>query len=305
MMLNQAKKYFLLITKYALTRINMHDMMCLHRRGKPPGEHEEEQEMKNTVKKIGALALSMLMLISLVASAGSATPSIDAIKAKGKLVMLTNASFPPFEYISAEGEPVGVDIDLSQAIADKMGVELQVVDMDFDLLIDSLKNGKGDLVAAGMTARPDRAEIIDFSTVYISMGLKVILPAGSEITSFDQLDGKKIAVQEATTADIYAQENYPKAKILSFKSAIDAGNAVKSGNADAAIMDLLPAEYMTANSEEITLMDDLLAAEETAMGVAKGNEDFLALVNETLEELMENGKLQEYFDSHMKNFELE
>ncbi len=261
--------------------------------------------MKNTVKKIGALALSMLMLISLVASAGSATPSIDAIKAKGKLVMLTNASFPPFEYISAEGEPVGVDIDLSQAIADKMGVELQVVDMDFDLLIDSLKNGKGDLVAAGMTARPDRAEIIDFSTVYISMGLKVILPAGSEITSFDQLDGKKIAVQEATTADIYAQENYPKAKILSFKSAIDAGNAVKSGNADAAIMDLLPAEYMTANSEEITLMDDLLAAEETAMGVAKGNEDFLALVNETLEELMENGKLQEYFDSHMKNFELE
>ena len=76
-------------------------------------------------------------------------------------------------------------------------------------------------------------------------------------------------------------------------------------NADAAVVDLLPAEYMTANSEEITLMDDLLAAEETAMGVVKGNEDFLALVNETLEELMENGKLQEYFDSHMKNFELE
>lgn len=278
--------------------------------------------MKNITKKLIALSLTALIVIGLTACGGTAstpvnasssaqspadaskTPTIDAIKANGKLVVLTNASFPPFEYISSTGEIVGVDIDSAQAIADKLGVSLEMVDMDFDLLIDALKNGKGDLVAAGMTARPDRAEIIDFSIIYISMGLKVIVPANSDIKSFDQLDGKKIAVQEATTADIYAQENYKNATILSFKSAIDAGNAVKTGNADAAIIDLLPAEYMAANSSEIVLMDDLLSAEDTAMGVAKGKEDLLAVVNETLKELMESGKLDQSFDFHMKNFEL-
>ncbi len=261
------------------------------------------------MKKILALVLALVMAMSLVAcgkaSAGdSATPTIDAIKEKGKLVVMTNASFPPFEYIDAQGNVVGVDLELAQKVADAIGVEMEIVDMDFDLLIDSLKNGKGDLVAAGMTARPDRAEIIDFSTIYISMGLKVIVPVGTDIKTFDDLDGKKIAVQEATTADIYAQENYKNAEILSFKSAIDAGNAVKSGNADCAIVDMLPAEYMTANSPEIELMDELLSAEDTAMGVAKGHEDLLAVVNEVLEKAMEDGSLEASFDKHMENFEL-
>ena len=265
--------------------------------------------MKKT-KRIIALLLAVLMIVGMTACAGdtgsdSETPTLDAIKERGKLIVLTNASFPPFEYIDADGKAVGVDMDSVQYMADKLGVELEIVDMDFDLLIDSLKNGKGDIVAAGMTARPDRAEIIDFSLIYISMGLKVIVPTGTDIKTFDDLDGKRIAVQEATTADIYAQENYKNAEILAFKSAIDAGNAVKSGNADCAIIDLLPAEYMTANSDEIELMADLLSAEDTAMGVAKGQEDLLAFVNECLTELMDSGKLDESFDSHMVNFSLE
>lgn len=265
--------------------------------------------MKN-IKKVIALLLAVLMIVGMTACAGktdstSDTPTIDAIKERGKLIVLTNASFPPFEYIDSEGNVAGVDIDSVQTMADKLGVELEIVDMDFDLLIDALKNGKGDIVAAGMTARPDRAEIIDFSLIYISMGLKVIVPVGTDIKTFDDLDGKRIAVLEATTADIYAQENYKNAEILAFKSAIDAGNAVKSGNADCAIIDLLPAEYMTANSDEIVLMEDLLSAEDTAMGVAKGHEDLLAFVNETLTEIMESGSLDESFDRHMVNFSLE
>lgn len=260
--------------------------------------------MKN-VKKIVALLLAVLMIVAMTAGCAGEKTGIEAIKERGKLVVLTNASFPPFEYVDGNGNIAGVDIDSVQYMADKLGVKLEMVDMDFDLLIDSLKNGKGDIVAAGMTARPDRAEIVDFSKIYISMGLKVIVPVGTDIVTFDDLDGKRIAVQEATTADIYAQENYKNAEILAFKSAIDAGNAVKSGNADCAIIDLLPAEYMTANSDEITLMEDLLSAEDTAMAVAKGNAELLNFVNECLTEIMESGALDASFDKHMENFSLE
>ena len=269
----------------------------------------------NNLKKIAALVLALVMVFSLAAcgssapaeqkSDASATPTLDALKEKGKLVVMTNPAFPPFEYIDAKGNVAGVDLDLAQKIADAVGVELEIVDMNFDLLIDSLKGGKGDLVASGMTRTDARAEIIDFSDIYISMGLKVIVPVGTDIKTFDDLAGKKIAVQEATTADIYVQEHYPDATPLQFKSAIDAGNAVKSGNADCAVVDMLPAEYMTANSPEIELMPELLSAEDTAMGVAKGQEDFLAVVNEVLHEAMDSGFLDESFDKHMQNFTLE
>lgn len=264
------------------------------------------------IKKIAALLLAVVLLIACTscgskkeAASTSATPTLDAIKEKGKLVVMTNASFPPFEYIDGQGKVVGVDLDSAKKIADKIGVELEIIDMDFDLLIDALKNGKGDLVAAGMTATPSRAQEIDFSIIYISMGLKVIVPVGTDIKTFDDLDGKRIAVQEATTADIYAQEHYTNATLMQFKSAIDAGNAVKTGNADCAIIDMLPAEYMTANSPEIELMPELLSAEDTAMGVAKGHEDLLAVVNEVLQGIMDDGSLTESFNTHMKNFTLD
>lgn len=205
---------------------------------------------------------------------------------------------------NANGAVTGVDLELAKLIADEIGVELEIVDMNFDLLIDSLKSGKGDLVAAGMTATAARAEIIDFSTIYISLGLKVVVPANTDIKSFDDIDGKKVAVQESTTADIFAQEHYKNSEILGFKTAIDACNAVKSGNVDCAVVDMLPAEYMTTNSPDIDLMEGLVSAEETAMAVAKGHEDLLAVVNQVLEKAMADGTLDALFNKHMENFAL-
>lgn len=263
------------------------------------------------IKKIVALVLATVMVFAMAACGSSApkaaasdTPSIDAIKEKGKLVVMTASGFPPFEYIDASGAVTGVDLELAKLIADEIGVDLEIVDMNFDLLIDSLKSGKGDLVAAGMTATAARAEIIDFSTIYISLGLKVVVPANSIVNSFDDIDGKKIAVQESTTADIFAQEHYKNAEILGFKTAIDACNAVKSGNVDCAIVDMLPAEYMTSNSPDINLLEGLVSAEETAMAVAKGHEDLLAVVNKVLEKAMTDGTLDELFNKHMENFAL-
>jgi polar amino acid transport system substrate-binding protein len=122
--------------------------------------------------------------------------TIEDIQKAGKLVLLTSSGFPPFEYVEGT-EVVGVDIEMAQLIADRLGVDLEVVDMDFNLLIEALKSGKGDLIAAGMTATDERAEEIDFSIVYIEMGLKVIVPIDSTLSSFDQLDGKKIAYRQA------------------------------------------------------------------------------------------------------------
>ena len=119
---------------------------------------------------------------------------------------MTASGFPPFEYLGEDGKPAGVDIDLAQLVADELGVELEVLDMDFNLLIESLKSGKGQLIAAGMTATPERAEQIDFSITYTLNGLILLVPKGSDIKTADDLAGKNIAVQESTTAHIYAQE---------------------------------------------------------------------------------------------------
>ena len=231
--------------------------------------------------------------------------TLQDIKDAGKLVLLTNSGFPPFEYVEGT-EVVGVDIELAQLIADEIGVELEVVDMDFNLLIEALKSGKGDLIAAGMTVTDERAEEIDFSIVYIEMGLKVIVPVDSDITSFDDLEGKKIGVQASTTADIYAQENYTTAEVLQFTKPVDAVNAVMSGNADAAIIDLLPAEaFVNEYPSEIKLLDGLLSEEVTAMGVQKGSDELLEVVNSVLQKSLDDGTFDTIFNKHMEKYTVE
>ena len=258
---------------------------------------EESMEQRNGRKPLmkktltAALCLMMILCLTAGAAAQSATPTLDAIKEKGKIIMMTNATFPPFEYIK-DTKFAGIDVDLSQMIADKLGVELEVIDMDFGLLIEALKGGKGDFVAAGMTFTPERQEHIDFSMIYITNGLLVIVPADSSIKALADLEGKKIAVQEATTGDIWAGEH--------IKGAVEAGNAVANGKADAAVMDKLPAESMVKNSGgKLALLEEMASAEDTAMGIAKGKEDLVAFINEVLKEAIDSGALQASIDKHM------
>ena len=173
------------------------------------------------MKKILAFAMAAVLMLGLAAcggsgasapassAAGSASASsgasgqdsaggtsvVEEIQEKGVLTMMTATGFPPFEYLGEDGKPAGVDIDLAQLVADELGVELEVLDMDFNLLIESLKSGKGQLIAAGMTATPERAEQIDFSITYTLNGLILLVPKGSDIKTADDLAGKNIAVQ--------------------------------------------------------------------------------------------------------------
>lgn len=258
-------------------------------------------------KKLSIMLLCAVMIISAFSftACSNSGKTLQDIKDAGKLVLLTNSGFPPFEYVEGT-EVVGVDIELAQLIADEIGVELEVVDMDFNLLIEALKSGKGDLIAAGMTVTDERAEEIDFSMVYIEMGLKVIVPVDSDITSFDDLEGKKIGVQASTTADIYAQENYTTAEVLQFTKPVDAVNAVMSGNADAAIIDLLPAEaFVNEYPSEIKLLDGLLSEEVTAMGVQKGSDELLEVVNSVLQKSLDDGTFDTIFNKHMEKYTVE
>ena len=226
--------------------------------------------------------------------------TIDAIKAKGKLVLGTEAQYAPFEFLDANANFAGCDIWLAHQIADALGVELEVLDMDFNLLIESLKSGKGQLIAAGMTATPERAEQIDFSITYTLNGLILLVPKGSDIKTADDLAGKNIAVQESTTAHIYAQEELG-IEPLAFKNANECATAVMGGKADAAILDKVPAQTLAmANPDALETVEQLLTEEEMAMGVAKGNEDLLEVVNSVLQKAMDDGTVESLTDKHLK-----
>jgi polar amino acid transport system substrate-binding protein len=225
--------------------------------------------------------------------------SLDEIKESGELAMLTNAAFEPFEYRTGDGVE-GVDADLAQMIADELGVGLNIVDMDFDLLVEALKSGKGDLIAAGMTVNPERAEQVDFSSVYVKNGLLIIVPAGSGIKSGADLAGKRIAVQEGTTADGFATDEIEGADVLRFKDAVAAGDAVRDDKADAAILDIKPAEGVVANSGgKLELLPEPVTEEDTSMAVAKGNAALLAVVNKVLDAAVADGTVDALIQKHM------
>lgn len=229
------------------------------------------------------------------------TPNVDAIVAKGKLVMMTNATFPPYEYVK-DGVVTGVDADLAQKIADELGVELEILDMDFDLLIDALNSGKGDLVAAGMSITPERQENVDFSIPYVDSTLLIVVPTGSAITGPDDLAGLTISVQESTTSDLYVTDNVEGANVLRFKDAVEAGNAVKTGKADVAVIDQMTAQnVVNASPDELELLGEALAQEQYAMAIGKDKPDLMAVVNKVLQEAVDADEVNGLITHHMEN----
>lgn len=273
------------------------------------------------MKKLVALTLALLLTASLTACAGETetansassapsssdaevsteTPNLDRIKASGTLVMCTNAAFPPFEYIGADGHPTGVDIEIAQTIADDLGVQLEVIDMNFDLLIDAVKSGKADLTAAGMTIKPERLEQVDFSDEYVQSAQYVLTQTDSDVSA-DQLDGLVIAVQESTTGDFYATDELKAKEVLRFKSGIEAGAALSSGKCDAVIIDKLPAENIAANSDgKLEVSSQPLTEESYAIAIKKDCPDLLNEINKVLNKLVEDGKVDALVTKHMTN----
>lgn len=216
----------------------------------------------------------------------SETPTLDAIKEKGVFTLMTATGFPPFEYLGADGQPAGIDIDTGKMIADELGVEYKVLDMDFNLLIDALKSGKGDVIAAAMTVREDRAKQVDFTDTYAKAGQVLLLPADSPITDAEMLKSGDytVTVQANTTGDIYAQENLGLTDLLQFKNAVECASALVAGKADAAVMDNVAANSLVKTHDgKLKVLEKMVTQEDYAMAVAKEHEDLVEFINTVIE----------------------
>ncbi len=181
------------------------------------------------------------------ASTSAAAGELTTVEA-GKLTMATNAAFPPYEMTTDAGEFEGIDIETAQAIADKLGLELQIDDMDFDAALLSVQQGKADIVMAGVTVTDERKAVMDFSDSYATGIQSIIVPEGSDIASPDDLAGKKIGTQRGTTGYIYCTDDFGEDAVVAYDSGLTAVQALNNGQVDAVVIDNAPAkEYVAAN----------------------------------------------------------
>ena len=216
----------------------------------------------------------------------------------GKLIMSTNAAFPPYEMTTDSGEFEGIDIETAQAIADKLGLELQIDDMDFDAALLAVQQGKSDMVMAGVTVTDERQNVMDFTDSYATGIQSIIVPEGSDIASPDDLAGKKIGTQRGTTGYIYCSDDFGDDAVVAYDDGLTAVQALKNGQVDAVVIDNAPAEEYVAANPGLVILDTSYAEEDYAIGMAKGSalED---AVNAALEELKADGTLQAIVDKYI------
>lgn len=212
---------------------------------------------------------------------------------EGKLIMVTNAEFPPYEYHDG-GEIVGIDAEIAQAIADELGLELEIEDIAFDSIIPELTSGKADFAMAGMTVDETRAKSVDFSNTYAKASQKIIVTEDSEIASPDDLKGKIVGVQQGTTGDIYVTDLEADGTTTErFNKGFEAVQALSQGKIDAVVIDEQPAQVFVEQTEGLKVLDEAFTEEEYAAAVNKGNTALLDAINGALADLEESGKLDE------------
>ena len=264
--------------------------------------------MKNTFKKSAAFAVAAILSLGALTGCGdtsdkaadnSASPSADA-QTSDKIVMGTNAEFPPFEFKADEGQGVvgdfdGIDIAISKKIAEKLGKELVVEDMQFEGLIASVQSGKVDFAAAGMTANDERRQSVDFSDTYYVAEQVMVVKEDSSITKAEDLKNVDMVgvvmgytSDSIVTDDLQIDEN----KILRVSRGIDGVQEVKNGKLDAMVIDSAAGEALAKeNGLKVVKDDDVFAAEEYAIAVKKGNKELLDTINGVLKEMKDNGEI--------------
>ena len=232
-------------------------------------------------------------------AASAAAAELTTVEA-GKLTMATNATFPPYEMTTDNGTIEGIDVETAQAIADKLGLELQVDDMDFDAALLSVQQGKADIAMAGITVTDERKAVMAFSDSYATGIQSIIVPEGSDIASADDLAGKKIGTQRGTTGYIYCTDDFGEDSVVAYDNGLTAVQALNNGQVDAVVIDNAPAKEFVAANTGLKILDTAYAQEDYAIGVAKGNTALLDAINGALEELQADGTLQSIVDKYIK-----
>lgn len=218
----------------------------------------------------------------------------------GKLHMATNATFPPYESIADDGTFEGIDVDIAGKIAEKLGLELVVDDMEFGSIITSVQTGKEDIAMAGLTVTDERKQNVDFTDSYATGVQVVIVPEDSDIKSIDDLQGKLIGCQESTTGYAYCSDDYGEDMVTAFPSGTNAVQALLTGKIDAVVIDKQPAEAYVAQNEGLKILDTEYVTENYAIGVSKDNTALRDAVNNALKELIDDGTVQAILDQYIK-----
>lgn len=224
---------------------------------------------------------------------------------EGKLTMATNAAFPPYEYVEG-GQIAGIDAEIAAAVAGKLGLELQIDDMEFDSITEAVKSGKADIGLAGMTITPDRQEEVDFTISYAT-GVQVIIVAeDSPITNVDDLSAEGanyvIGVQRNTTGDIYTTQDIEDAglgTIDRYSKGADAVQALKTGKVDCVVIDNEPAKAFVNEVEGLKILDTEYITEDYAAAMNKENTALYEAVNNALQELIDDGTIQGILDKYI------
>lgn len=244
------------------------------------------------MKKILSLVLAMLMIIACFAACGS--------KGDDELVMGTNATFPPYEFVDDNGNFAGIDVEIATAVAEKLGMKLTIKDMEFNSLLTAVDSGSIDIAFAGMTVTPERAEDVNFTQTYATGVQVIIVKEDSAIASVDDLDGKIIGVQSGTTGDIYCTDDYGQESVKQYDNGALAVAALMNDQVDCVIIDNEPAKNYVAANEGLKILDTEYVTEDYAAAIAKDNTELLKKVDKALDELKADGTIDKIIGKYIK-----
>ncbi len=269
------------------------------------------------MKKFTAVLLAGVMALSMAACGGSAdgekettTTAAAGSESEGEssaaagngttLIMATEAGFAPYEYTEDGETVVGVDVDIANEIAAAMGCELEIQNMDFDSALLAVQQGKADFAAAGISVTPERQEEMDFSIEYTtSKQVVVVNKSAKRVAAVDELTADTIVgVQTGTVADTYCQDDLGTKDLRQYSKFMEAAMDLKNDKIDCIIMDSLPAEQMVKENEDLEVLDGEVFTDKYAIAVQKGNTELLDQINEVLQKLVDEGKVEEFIINH-------
>ena len=268
---------------------------------------------RTTMKRIITILVAITVFAVLVSGcAKKSANAVDQIKENGKIIVYCNANFPPYEYIQG-ADVVGVDIEIGKAIAEKLGVELEIKNTAFDGIVAAIASGKGDISISGMTITEDRKKEVDFSKPYINSVQYLIVKNESTLEKVEDLAGKKVAAVLGYTGSLILDDEIGKNEgvlkgkdtvLNNYNSAGDATLALTTGKVDVVIMDEMVAKSIVAKDStlkavKLTYADGSDTAEEYGVAIKKGKDDLLAIVNEVIDDLLANNKIEEFMNMHV------
>jgi polar amino acid transport system substrate-binding protein len=251
------------------------------------------------MKKIIALILATLMIVCMFAACGAKGKTLAQVKEAGKLTIATSPDFPPFESIEGN-EIVGIEVDIMKLICQELGVELEIIQMDFDSVLLGVQSAKYDCGMSGITASPDRKKNMLFTTPYYNAAQVIVVKEGSDIKGKADLEGKKVSVQTGTTADAGCTE--AGLDVQAFAANADAKAALTTGKVDAWIVDNLTAMQMVEEGDGLVILGEKMTEEPYAFAFAFGSEDLVAEIDKILQKLIADGTVEEIFAQYGETY---